>query len=331
MKKLEIYGTLGPSCCTKETLIEMFKLGMTGVRLNLSHVDLDECEEWLNAFHQAAEVCHIKPDLLIDMKGPELRIGKLKEPLIFKENEIISLSCIPMPSIVLEHLHNDVEMMLDDGKILLRVKDVKDNDFNCLVIRGGKLTSSKSIALVDVKVMTPTLTESDIKNLKLAKKYGVTGIMQPFVRNQQDLITVKETLKEVGASDLKLYAKIENMDGVRNLESLLPYTDYIIIARGDLGNAMPLYELPRVQKLIQSVCQSHHVPYMIVTQMLNSMIENAVPTRAEVSDIFYAVYHGADSIMLTGETAAGKYPLEAMKYFVNTAMSALEERTNDII
>lgn len=331
MKELEIYGTLGPSCCTKEMLTDMFKLGMTGVRLNLSHVNLDECEQWLNAFHEAKKECNINADLLIDMKGPELRIGKLNEPLSLKKDEVISLSSIPMPRIVLDHLNKDDQIMLDDGKILLKVICQKDNDFECLVVREGTLTSNKSIALTNIKIDVPTLTQSDIHNLKIAKKYGVTGIMQPFVRNKEDLITVKKTLEELNASDLKIYAKIENMEGVNNLEDLLPYANCIIVARGDLGNAMPLYELPKVQKSIQTICKKHHVPYMIVTQMLNSMIENAVPTRAEVSDIFYAVYHGANSIMLTGETAAGKYPLEAMEYFVKTAISALEERKKDTI
>ena len=147
--------------------------------------------------------------------------------------------------------------------------------------------------------------------------------MQPFVRNAQDLITVRETLQSIGNPDLQVYAKIENMEGVARLEELFPYCDQIVIARGDLGNAMPLWELPAVQKRIQDICRAHSMPYMVVTQMLDSMMEHPVPTRAEVSDIFYAVYHGASSIMLTGETAAGRYPQEAMKYFSETAKSAL--------
>ena len=147
--------------------------------------------------------------------------------------------------------------------------------------------------------------------------------MQNFVRNAQDLITVKEALKSIGNPDLQVYAKIENMEGVAHLKELFPYCDQIVIARGDLGNAMPLWELPAVQKRIQDICRVHSMPYMVVTQMLDSMMEHPVPTRAEVSDIFHAVYHGASSIMLTGETAAGKYPREAMKYFSETAKSAL--------
>lgn len=179
------------------------------------------------------------------------------------------------------------------------------------------------MALVNGHIALPTLTESDIRNLKVAKQYGVTGIMQPFVRHAQDLITVKETLSSIGCPQLQVYAKIENMEGVTHLKELLPYCDQIVIARGDLGNAMPLWELPAVQKSIQDICKEHFMPYMVVTQMLDSMMEHPIPTRAEVSDVFHAVYHGASSIMLTGETAAGKYPLQAMKYFCKTVKSAL--------
>lgn len=326
MEQLEIYGTLGPSCCRKEILMEMFRSGMNGMRLNLSHVNLDECENWLQAFHEAADECGVDAKLLIDMKGPELRIGKLKRPLELKENERIYLKTIPFPEIVYKYITKGQQILLDDGTILLEVED-DERDVVCKVVRGGILKSSKSIALPGTDIYPPTLTESDLHNLSLATNYGVSGIMQPFVRNAQDLMTIKETLNQLGADKLKVYAKIENMDGVNHLTELLPYCDHVIIARGDLGNAMPLYELPAIQKQIQDLCKAHHKPYMVVTQMLHSMHEHAVPTRAEVSDVFYAVYHGASSIMLTGETAAGKYPIEAMKYFVNTAKSALKERS----
>lgn len=324
MKTLDIYGTLGPSLCTEDKLAEMFEIGMSGVRLNLSHVDLKDCEEWLTALQEASHKTGVKAKLLIDMKGPELRIGKLSQPLVLEEGKTVSLGdTIAVPNQLFTHVKTGQQLLLDDGRILLEVQDVLENRISCRVLHGGLLKSGKSIALVDASIQLPTLTESDIRNLKAAKQYGVTGIMQPFVRNAQDLITVKETLREVGAEDLEVFAKIENMDGVNHLSELLPHCDHIVIARGDLGNAMPLWELPYVQKKIQDVCIAHQMPYMVVTQMLDSMMEHPIPTRAEVSDIFYAVYHGASSIMLTGETAAGKYPVEAMKYFVNTAKSAL--------
>ena len=324
MKSLDIYGTLGPSLHTQDALYEMLCMGMNGVRLNLSHVVLTDCEEWLYAYQKAQEQAGVQAKLLIDMKGPELRVGRLREPVLLEERQTVELGKdIPIPVELLAHTAVQQRLLLDDGRILLEVKQVREDALLCTVLHGGVLKSGKSLALVNGHIELPTLTESDIRNLKAARQYGVTGIMQPFVRNAQDLITVKETLKSIGNPDLQVYAKIENMEGVAHLKELFPYCDQIVIARGDLGNAMPLWELPAVQKRIQDICRVHSMPYMVVTQMLDSMMEHPVPTRAEVSDIFHAVYHGASSIMLTGETAAGKYPREAMKYFSETAKSAL--------
>lgn len=303
---------------------EMFKAGMTGMRLNLSHVDLSDCIEWLEEFHWAAANSDIIPELLIDMKGPELRIGKLKEPVILKEGSLIGAKDLLFPEIVYPYLKEGREILLDDGNLLLRVEDEKESKMK--VIRGGELKSSKSIALNGVSVPSPTLTEADMNNLREAYKYAVTGIMQPFVRDAQDLKNVREALKQTGNEELKIFAKIENMAGVEQIYDLIDHCDEIIIARGDLGNASGLTKLPSIQHYLEKVCHEKNKPYMVVTQMLNSMQNNAVPTRAEVSDIYHAVYNGASSIMLTGETAAGKYPVEAIRYFVDTAKEALKDR-----
>lgn len=331
MKSFDIYGTLGPSLCSQKDLYDMFMMGMTGVRLNLSHVDLVDCETWLKAFHDAARQAGIDGKLLIDMKGPELRIGKLLEPLDLVEGMSVDLNNdILIPQELACVLNVGRQLLLDDGRILLEVIEVHTKNIICSVIHGGMLTSGKSIALVDETIAMPTLTTSDIRNLKVAKQYGVTGIMQPFVRSAQDLITVKKTLDEIGATSLQVFAKIENMEGVKHIKEIVEHCDHIVIARGDLGNAMPLWQLPSVQMEIQNVCKACQKPYMVVTQMLDSMISHPVPTRAEVSDVFYAVYHGASSIMLTGETAAGKYPLEAMCFFTSTAKSALQYCKDEI-
>ena len=154
---------------------------------------------------------------------------------------------------------------------------------------------------------------------------GVTGVMQPFVRDHSDLECVKEARREAGAEDIRLFAKIENMDGVRKLEKLLPAADEIVIARGDLGNAVHLWDLPGVQRQISEKCRAAGKPFMVVTQMLASMERSPVPTRAEVNDIFHAVMDGAASIMVTGETAVGDYPVEVIRYMVNTVRSAEKE------
>lgn len=320
---LEIYGTFGPSCCTKETLVQLIHTGMTGIRLNLSHTNLEDHPDWLEALEEAKHETGKEIDLLIDMKGPELRIGKI-EPMDLKEDDILDLRDLLVPSYIYSYLEEGQEILLDDGLILLEAI----NEYHAKVIRGGKLLPNKSMALKGKEIKAPVLTDSDIENLKQAQKYHVTGIMQPFVQSKEDLLYIQNTLKKLNIN-LKVYAKIESQSGIDHVEEFLPYCDQIIIARGDLGNAVGLVKLPSVQHYIEKVCHQSQKPYMVVTQMLHSMQEHSVPTRAEVSDIYHAVYNGAQSIMLTGEIAAGKYPLEAMRYFVEVATQAMKDRVYD--
>ncbi len=318
---MEIYGTFGPTCYKQETIEEMFRLGMTGMRLNLSHSNLEDHPDWIENFKRAKEVVGVSADLLIDMKGPELRIGKLIEPIVLLKDQMILVSNLAFPTHILDALLPNQTILLDDGRIEL---EMKENGY-ALVTRGGTLLSNKSIALPGCTIEQSVLTDSDIENLKLASKYGVTGIMQPFVRSEEDLIFIQEKMDELDIS-LKVYAKIENMDGLEHLTSFFPYCSQIIIARGDLANAVGLVNIARVQHQIEQQCKLHNMPYMVVTQMLHSMIENPVPTRAEVNDIYSSVYQGASSIMLTQETANGKYPIEAMRTFVEIAETALKDR-----
>lgn len=333
-KKIEYYGTLGPACADKTTLMKMFAAGMTGIRLNLSHRSLKDSEVWVNTYLDAAKEAGKEADLLVDLIGPEIRIGDLKYPLQLKEGNPVVLvwgeqefdpdeAVIPVPSFIKEHMKNGQKLLLDDGKIELEVTEEKEDRAVCNILRGGMLSSRKSLALPGCVVKNPPLTKQDHENLKNAKAYGVTAVMQPFARGKEDLIALRNALKEYGGDDIRIFAKIENLEGVEKLEELIPYADVIVIARGDLGNAVPLTYLPVLQQKITRICNEHGKPFMVVTQMLNSMIESAVPTRAEVNDIFHAVHDGASSVMLTGETAAGKYPVEAMKVLVETGEQAL--------
>ena len=215
------------------------------------------------------------------------------------------------------------QLLLDDGRLLVQVTDAAPDALTCTVLRGGVLQSRKSIAAPGLTVPSPTLTEEDLQNLKIAKQCGVTGVMLPFVRGAEDIRTLRRALQDAGADGIRIFAKIENLTGVQALPELLPLVDEVVIARGDLGNAMPLWELPRCQKQLSAACRAAGVPFMVVTQMLDSMCSRAVPTRAEVSDIYNAVLDGAASVMLTGETAAGQYPVQAMEYLVRTARTAL--------
>lgn len=323
---MDIYGTIGPACADPEILYQMFSLGMTGLRLNLSHVSLEETGDTIRMIQEAAGRAGKKAELLIDMQGPELRIGALPFSMELCEKEIVIFgSEIPVPEVFLRTISVGDQVLLDDGKLLLEITRLQKGSALASVIRGGILKGRKSLAIVGKSMNTPAMTEMDLENLRAAKKYGVTGVMQPFVRSPEDLKALRKALKENGCEDIRVFAKIENLAGVRNLEAFFPLCDEIVIARGDLGNAMPLWELPVVQSRIAAACRKAEKPFMVVTQMLASMEHSAVPTRAEVSDIYRAVMEGAESVMVTGETAAGEYPAEVIRYLANTAFAALKE------
>lgn len=347
MRYVDYFGTLGPACCDVVTLQKLFSAGMTGVRLNLSHSSLAECEEWIRALDEASKERLVKRKLLIDLQGPELRIGVLKSTLVLQEGKEVFLTepyddgvkdGIPVPKQVLWELRRGNRILLDDGKIMLEVYDIvtRDNEqveddqcptggrLACKILRGGSLSSRKSIAVPGVKIELPTLTAADIRNLGMAKQYGVTGVMLPFVRSRQDIVNLRNALTQAGCENIKIYAKIENQEGVNQLETLIDACDEIVIARGDLGNSVSLCQLPCIQEKIAITCRQHQRKFMVVTQMLASMEHAKVPTRAEVSDIYYAIKQGASSVMLTGETAVGEYPVEAMQVLVTTARTALE-------
>ena len=362
--KTQIYGTFGPACKSQKILEEMIKCGMTGMRLNLSHTTLDKSKDYIQNYKTAAGKYDLSPQILIDMQGPELRVGDMKEVHLkegmliefcknkasvdskneealvsvkrnnykdFSEQQNVETSQkernyeivkIPVPSEVMSVIRPEMEVLLDDGKIRVQIEAVINEKVTAKVLVGGILKPHKSIKIVDVNVEMPVLTEHDISNLRKAKEYGVTALMQPFVFSGEDLKKLKDVLEREKIEDIQIFAKIENKIGVENLENILPEADLIVIARGDLGNDMPLWELPAVQKKIESICKKYRKPYMVVTQMLSSMEQNIVPTRAELSDIFHAVFHGAEAVMVTGETAVGKYPVEVIKYLANTAQEA---------
>lgn len=315
--RLEIFGTLGPSCCDIPTLEQMFRAGMTGLRLNLSHTTLEEAEPMLFAMRQAAERCGITPDLLIDLQGPELRIGNVAMQL--EAGKTVMLSDLCLPEALLCALAPGQELLLDDGTLSLVIRDAE----TALVTRGGMLLPHKSVAAPGRSVALPVLTAADRHHLSIAKRYGVTGIMQPFVRSRQDLLETRIELEACGCADLRLFAKIESLEGMQSLPQWMDLADVLVIARGDLGNSMPLWKLPGAQQCIEALAQQVGKPFLVVTQMLDSMRAQPVPTRAEVNDVFHAVLDGASAIMLTGETAAGQYPAEAMTYFCNTAREAV--------
>ena len=349
---LKLYGTLGPSCCEKETLKQMLLAGMTGIRLNLSHKKLEDCQDWLTAYHEASEDLHVVPELLVDLQGPELRIGSLARQIFLKKDSKVilvpddkrpdssgdnlsdtnpasdSVTVIPCPPILFSHFKTGMHLKLNDGRILLEISRTSEAPVQAAarVLTPGELSSRKSIALDQVSLPLPVLTDQDRETLTQLRRFRVTGVMLPFVRSSQDLLTLKKELMDDGMEYIRVFAKLETLEGLSHLPDLLPCCDEIIIARGDLGNNIPLSKLPGIQKRISATCLRARRPFMVVTQMLASMEHSPVPTRAEVTDIFQAVLDGASSLMLTGETAVGDYPVEAIKVLSETAEEALRFR-----
>lgn len=324
---MHFYGTLGTSCADFDTLCAMFRAGMTGVRLNLSHTGLADCAHLLkDIYWPAARETGVAAHLIIDLQGPELRVGKLDAPADFPEGGTVILGAggVPVPQTILDCARPGHQLSLDDSALLVRVEEHDGRALKCTVLRGGVLKSRKSLSILGVQPDTPTLTEEDLQNLDLAAEMGVTHILQPFVRGKKDLETVRAALDKRGLGHIQIMAKIENALGLAHLDEIISHADQICIARGDLGNSMPLWELPKVQKDIARRCVAAGREFCLVTQLLWSMEQRAVPTRAEVLDIYNGVLDGASSLMLTGETAVGRYPVAAMDYLVRTAHTAME-------
>lgn len=320
---MRYYATLGPSCCDTAALASLLRRGITGFRLNLSHTPLAARTDWIDALHAAERKTDLRAQLMIDLRGPEVRIGDMPVPLPLAEGAAVTLGAdIPVDGDVLDALRPGMTVLLDDGAMALTVVD----GGVCRVTRGGTLTGHKSLTLEGVDLRRPALCEADLADLSQAAALGVNAVMQPFVRSADDLRVVRQTMAENGLADAELFAKVENQSGLDALPDWLALCDVVTIARGDLGSSLPLEQLPAAQKRIAALCRSHRKPFLVVTQLLHSMIDHPSPTRAEVLDIYNAVLDGADCLMLTGETAQGRYPLESADWLIRVAQEAEKVR-----
>lgn len=320
---MRYYATLGPSCCDTAALSALLRRGITGFRLNLSHTPLAARTDWIDALHEAERKTGLRAQLMIDLRGPEVRIGDMPVPLPLAEGAAVTLGAdIPVDGDVLNALRPGMTVLLDDGAMALTVVD----GGVCRVTRGGTLTGHKSLTLEGVDLRRPALCEADLADLAQAAALGVNAVMQPFVRSADDLRVVRQTMAENGLADAELFAKVENQPGLDALPDWLALCDVVTIARGDLGSSLPLEQLPAAQKRIAALCRSRRKPFLVVTQLLHSMIDHPSPTRAEVLDIYNAVLDGADCLMLTGETAQGRYPLESADWLIRVAQEAEKVR-----
>lgn len=320
---MRYYATLGPSCCDTAALSALLRRGVTGFRLNLSHTPLAARTDWIAALHEAERKTGLRAQLMIDLRGPEVRIGDMPAPLPLAEGAAVTLGAdIPVDGDVLDALRPGMTVLLDDGAMALTVVD----GGVCRVTRGGTLTGHKSLTLEGVDLRRPALCEADLADLSQAAALGVNAVMQPFVRSADDLRVVRQTMAENGLANAELFAKVENQPGLDALPDWLALCDVVTIARGDLGSSLPLERLPAAQKHIAALCRSRGKPFLVVTQLLHSMIDHPSPTRAEVLDIYNAVLDGADCLMLTGETAQGRYPLESADWLIRVAQEAEKAR-----
>ena len=325
LRKTSIICTLGPS--SEDILEDMIKTGMNIARINFSHGDAEEQKEKVRKFKEARAKLGVSASLILDTQGPEIRIGKFDSEYVNgikleKDNEIILTGedILGNPKIIpisykelYEDVKKNINILIDDGAIILKIVKIEDKNIYCIVEEGGILKERKSINVPGIKLKLPSLKDKDINDILFGISENFDYIAASFVRNRKDVLAIRKLLDENGGEDIQIIAKIENQEGIDNLDSILEVADAIMVARGDLAVEIPFEEVPFHQKRMIKKANDLGKPVVIATQMLESMTQNIKPTRAEVSDVANAVYDRASTIMLSGETAVGKYPLECIK------------------
>lgn len=331
MRKTKIVCTMGPNTDNKDIMEALVKNGMNVARFNFSHGDYEEQRNRMNLLKRVREEQGKPVAILLDTKGPEIRTGVLEngKKVMLSEGADFTLYTEEIVgnasgcSITYAGLTEDVEqgnrILIDDGLIELEVKEVTENAIHCHVVNGGELGEKKGINVPNVKVNLPVVTEKDKADIIFGIEQKIDFIAASFIRNAEGVKEIRKILKEHHAEDIAIIAKIENAEGLENIDEIIETADGIMVARGDLGVEIPAPQVPHIQKMIIHKCNANYIPVITATQMLDSMIRNPRPTRAEVTDVANAIYDGTDAIMLSGETAAGKYPVEALKMMVEIA------------
>lgn len=340
MRKTKIVCTIGPSSESLENTKKLIQAGMNVARLNFSHGDFEEHGNRIKNIGLANKELGTSVAILLDTKGPEIRLGKLKEePIELVQGDAITLTTeeilgdrtrIP---VTYTNLPNDLSVgstvLIDDGLIGLTVESIEGTEIHCRIVNSGPIKSKKGVNVPGVKISLPGITEKDANDIVFGIEQGIDFIAASFVRKASDVLEIRELLEKHNASHIQIISKIENQEGVDNLDEILEVSDGLMVARGDLGVEIPAEEVPLVQKMMIKKCNRAGKPVITATQMLDSMQRNPRPTRAEASDVANAIFDGTDAIMLSGETAAGKYPVESvqtMSRIAERAESALEYR-----
>ena len=331
MRKTKMICTIGPASEDVAVLRKVIEAGMNASRHNFSHGDHADHGGRIANVKKLAKELNKEIAIILDTKGPEIRTGNFEPSkvelekgsdfTIFVKEDVVgdTTKC----SVSYDGLANDVKagdtILIDDGLVGLTVKSVEGNQIHCVVNNTGLVGSHKGVNVPGVSIKLPALTEKDADDLKFGCEVGVTAIAASFIRKADDVHAIRKVLKENGGEDILIISKIENQEGVDNIDSILEASDAIMVARGDLGVEIPMEQVPAVQKMIIKKCNEAGKPVVTATQMLDSMIRNPRPTRAEVSDVANAIYDGTDAIMLSGESANGTYPVEAVSTMARIA------------
>ena len=336
-KRTKIVCTLGPASDKEDVLTQLVENGLNVCRFNFSHGSHEEHKVRLDLVKKVREKLNQPIAILLDTKGPEIRTGQFGEPEVLLEegqkftitmNDVIGTK--EMCTVSYKDLAKDVvsgdTILIDDGLVGLRVEEVNGEDIICVVENSGIVKNHKGVNVPGVKINLPAITPKDRSDIEFGISQGIDFIAASFVRKASDVLAIREILEENNATDIQIISKIENQEGVDNLDEILEVSDGIMVARGDLGVEIPTEEIPVVQKMMIKRCNEVGKPVITATQMLDSMIRNPRPTRAEVTDVANAIYDGTDAIMLSGETAAGKYPVEAVK-----TMATIAKRTEQTL
>ena len=332
MKKTKIVCTMGPNSNDENIMRQLVKEGMDIARFNFSHGSHEEQKGRMDMLKKIREEEKKPVAILLDTKGPEIRTGVLKDgkKVLLKEGETITLTNEEIEgdetkvSLTYKGLVDDVQIgnmiLIDDGLIGLKVKEKTETDIICTIVNGGELGERKGVNVPNVPVRLPAITEKDKEDLKFGVEQKIDFIAASFVRNAECILEIRSYLNKCGAPYIPIIAKIENSEGIDNIDEIIRCADGIMVARGDLGVEIPAEEVPYLQKLIIQKCNDNYKPVITATQMLDSMMKNPRPTRAETTDVANAIYQGTSAIMLSGETAAGKYPVEALRTMIKIAL-----------
>jgi len=337
LRKTKIICTVGPACESEEMLTKMIKSGMNVARINFSHGAHEEHKVKIDRIKKLRSKLNMPVAILLDTKGPEVRTGKLENApvnLVAGDEFILTTEEVPGTNervpVTYKNLPQNLTrgntLMIDDGLIELRVKEVKNTEVVCDIITGGALGNSKSVNVPGVSLDMPYMSDIDKRDIRFGIEQDVDFIALSFVRTPQDVKEVRRFLQSYGCYNIELIAKIENMEGVENISDIINAAEGIMVARGDMGVEIPFEELPRIQKDIIKSCYTAGKKVITATQMLESMISHARPTRAEITDVANAIYDGTSAIMLSGETAIGAYPLKSLE-----TMSKIAEQTESHI